>query len=134
MTDPQDRLVAHGEDLTLAIVVHGLYIVSLLLFPPAALVGVVMAHVSEGAAGPRAASHYRFQVRTFWIGLAAWLLAGVALFWGAVLSVILVGIPLLVAAGLASGAIWLWALVRCAMGLAWALQSRPVPNPDSFAF
>ncbi|MFN7417639.1 MAG: hypothetical protein ACK5T8_06635, partial [Alphaproteobacteria bacterium] len=59
--------------------------------------------------------------------------AGVAMFWGAVFSVVLIGIPLLIVSGIAVGAIWLWALVRSALGLAWAVQGRPCPRPDSLA-
>ncbi|MCA6240113.1 MAG: hypothetical protein IM667_05705 [Phenylobacterium sp.] len=55
------------------------------------------------------------------------------MFWGAVFSVVLIGIPLLIVSGIAVGAIWLWALVRSALGLAWAVQGRPCPRPDSLA-
>ena len=134
MSQTQDAPPPAREDLTLPIIVHGLFIASLVAFPPAAIVGVIMAHVSVGAAGPSAASHFRFQVRTFWLGLAAWALAAIAMLWGAVFSVILIGIPLLVATWLALGGVWLWALVRSAVGLAWAVQGRPCPRPDSFTF
>lgn len=119
------------EDLTMVLVVHGLYIGSLLGFAPAAIVGVIMALVAQESAGPIARSHYRFQIRTFWIGLLAWALAATAMFWGAVFSVVLIGIPLLIVSGLAAGAIWLWALVRSILGLAWGVQGRRCPRPDS---
>ena len=134
MNPTQDAPSPAWEDLTLPIIIHGLFIASLVAFPPAAIVGVIMAHVSVGAAGPSAASHFRFQVRTFWLGLAAWALAAIAMFGGAVFSVILIGIPLLVTTWLGLGAVWLWALVRSAVGLAWAVQGRPCPRPDSFTF
>lgn len=134
MSGPAESPTPLGSEMTLAVVVHGLFIGSLLAFPPAALVGLIMAHIAIGSSGPVASTHYRFQVRTFWLGLAAWAIAGVALFWGAVLSVILVGVPLLVVAITAFGAIWLWALVRSAIGLAWALRGEPCPRPDSLVF
>jgi len=59
------------EDLTLSIIVYTLFIISLLGVFPAALVGVFMAYVSKGTSGPVATGHFRFQIRTFWIGLAA---------------------------------------------------------------
>jgi uncharacterized membrane protein len=119
------------ENLALVIVIYGLYIASLLGFAPAALVGVIMAHVAGGAAGPVAASHYRFQVRTFWIGLAAWIVAAISIFWGTLLSAILIGIPFLIVAMVSVGAIWIWALVRSAAGLAWADQGSSCRRPDS---
>lgn len=134
MSRLQEATAPTREDLTVATITYGLMLVSLLAFPPMAIVGVIMAHVSAETAGPVAGSHYRFQVRTFWIGLAAWLLSGVALFWGGLFSVILIGIPILVAAALSFGIVWLWALVRCAMGLAWTLQGNPCPRPESYAF
>lgn len=120
-----------GEDLTLVLVVHGLFIASLLGFAPAAIVGLIMALVAREAAGPIARSHYRFQIRTFWIGLLAWALASIAMFWGGVFSVVLIGIPLLIVSGIAVAVVWLWALVRSILGLAWGLQGRACPRPDS---
>jgi uncharacterized membrane protein len=127
----QPGVTPSGEDLTLVLVVHGLFIGSLLGFAPAAIVGLIMALVAKEAAGPIARSHYRFQIRTFWIGLLAWALATVAMFWGAVFSVVLIGIPLLIVSGIAVAVVWLWALVRSILGLAWGVQGRPCPRPDS---
>ena len=90
-----------------------------------------MALVAKEAAGPIARSHYRFQIRTFWIGLLAWALASIAMFWGAVFSVVLIGIPLLIVSGIAVAVVWLWALVRSILGLAWGVQGRACPRPDS---
>jgi uncharacterized membrane protein len=129
MTDTPDAKRS-GEDLTMVLVVHGLFIGSLLGFAPAAIVGLILALVAQESAGPIARSHYRFQIRTFWIGLLAWALAATAMFWGAVFSVVLIGIPLLIVSGIAVGAIWLWALVRSVLGLAWGVQGRPCPRPD----
>ena len=120
-----------GEDLTLVLVVHGLFLASLLGFAPAAIVGLIMAVVAREAAGPIARSHYRFQIRTFWIGLLAWALASIAMFWGGVFSVVLIGIPLLIVSGIAVAVVWLWALVRSILGLAWGVQGRACPRPDS---
>ncbi len=119
------------EDLTLSIIVYTLFIISLLGVFPAALVGVFMAYVSKGTSGPVATGHFGFQIRTFWIGLAAAAVAAVAIFAGAILSVILIGIPLLIVAVLFLGAIWVWALLRCVVGLVWSIQGAPCPRPDS---
>lgn len=131
MTGSTPDTAIHEEDLTVVLVIYGLYIASLLAFPPGAIIGIVMAHSGLQAAGPVAASHLRFQVRTFWIGLLAWAFAGAAVFWGGLLSVILVGLPLLFAASFGILAIWLWALLRSAFGLAWAVQKKACPRPES---
>ncbi|MFO0437861.1 MAG: hypothetical protein ACK5YD_04980 [Phenylobacterium sp.] len=122
------------ENLSLVLVIYGLFIASLLGFAPAALVGVFMAHVALGASGPVAATHYRFQIRTFWIGLAAWIVAAIAIFWGSLLSIILIGIPFLILATVSVALIWLWAVVRSAAGLVWAAQGARCPRPDTLTF
>lgn len=130
MTD-HPGTVSHSEDLALVLVVHGLFIASLLGFAPAAIVGLIIALVARESAGPIARSHYRFQIRTFWIGLLAWALTGIAMFWGAVFSVVLIGIPLLIVSGIAVAVVWVWALVRSVLGLAWGVQGLPCPRPYS---
>ena len=130
MTDTTTT-IPRDENLALVVVIYGLYIGSLLGIAPAALVGVVMAHVAGATAGPIAAGHYRFQVRTFWIGLAAWIASAIAIFWGTLLSFILIGSPFLIVAMVSVGAIWLWALIRSAAGLVWAAQGSDCPRPDS---
>ena len=126
MSQAQDTPLPAWENLTLPIIVHGLFLASLVAFPPAAIVGVILAHASVGAAGSSAASHFRFQVRTFWLGLAAWALAAIAMFWGGVFSMILIGIPLLVAAMLKIGDINRRRLLRAIPvdGNAVVLRSR----------
>ncbi|MFM8819100.1 MAG: hypothetical protein ACKOD3_00935 [Phenylobacterium sp.] len=131
MTHTPDPLREANEDLTLAMVIYALFIASLMAFPPAAIVGVIMAHAASRTAGPVAASHHRFQIRTFWMGLAAWALAGASLFWGSIFSAILIGIPLFLTALLAFPAIWLWALVRSAVGLTWAAQQDACARPET---
>ncbi|HEY6104626.1 MAG TPA: hypothetical protein VIV59_01495, partial [Anaeromyxobacteraceae bacterium] len=57
---------APGENV--AKVVYVLYLVSLVT-GVTALVGVVMAYVYQGDAPDWLKTHYRFQIRTFWLGL-----------------------------------------------------------------
>jgi uncharacterized membrane protein len=85
-----------------------------------ALVGVIIAHMKIGDADPLLASHYRFQIRTFWIGLAYLAI-------GCVLSFVLIGIPIL---------IWwfVWSLIRVVKGLLFILDNKPIANPKSWLF
>ena len=56
---------AEGEG---ARIVYILYLVSL-IFGVTSIIGVVMAYLYRADAPEWVASHYRFQIRTFWIGL-----------------------------------------------------------------
>jgi uncharacterized membrane protein len=98
-------------------IVYIMYLVSLVA-GITSVVGVVMAYVYEGQAPDWLKTHYRFQIRTFWIGL----LYGVV---SAILCLALVGIPLL-----ALTVVWL--VVRCVKGLQALEQRQPYPNPASW--
>ena len=79
------------------------------------IAGVVMAYASRGDGTSWVDSHYRFQIRTFWIGTLIALAGGVATL------VIVVLIPLS-----------LWLLIRCIRGLKFLSQGAPHPNPASW--
>jgi len=53
-----------------------------------ALIGVIIAHLKVDDADPVLQSHYRFQIRTFWIGLL-YLVVAIPL------CMVLIGLPLL---------------------------------------
>src|SRR5215467_4366363 len=53
---------------TIALIVYVLYFVGYFT-GITALIGVIMAHVQVDTAEPMLATHYRFQIRTFWVGL-----------------------------------------------------------------
>ena len=84
----------------------------------AAIAGVIIAYVSRKDAAAWAADHYRFQIRTFWIGL----LFGAI---GAATSIILVGWLVLLAA-------LIWWIVRSVKGLQYLGQSEPHPKVTSW--
>jgi len=52
----------------LALIVYILYFVAYFT-GITALIGVIIAHVQVASADPLLATHYRFQIRTFWIGI-----------------------------------------------------------------
>ena len=53
----------------LALIVYILYFAAYVTVGITSVIGVIIAHVQVGTAEPMLASHYRFQIRTFWIGL-----------------------------------------------------------------
>ena len=85
-----------------------------------ALIGVIIAYIKIGDADPMLRSHYRFQIRTFWIGLL-YLAISIPLCMG------LIGFPLLV---------WwfVWSLVRIIKGGLLLTEYKPIVNPTSWLF
>jgi uncharacterized membrane protein len=80
-----------SEDRTMPAVVYALYLVGL-THGLTIIIGLILAYASRSAAGPVMQSHYTFQIRTFWLSIG-WFLIGCALmFWGAIFSVVLIGI------------------------------------------
>jgi uncharacterized membrane protein len=50
---------------------------------------------------------------------------------GAVLSIVLIGIPILLAAGLAGCVIGVWFVVRCIVGLVHVSRGDAYPRPEA---
>jgi uncharacterized membrane protein len=98
---------------TTAKIVYALYLASLVL-GVTWLVGLVIAYVYVGDAPEPLKSHYRFQIRTFWIGLL-YCVVGVLLTW------VFVG-----AAVLAFFVVWV--IVRCVKGLKALDRGAAYPN------
>lgn len=99
--------------------VYILYLVSLLI-GITSIVGVVVAYIYQGDASETIKTHFRFQIRTFWIGL----LLGIV---GLLLSVVLIGFLVLLF-------LLVWFVVRCVLGLKYLNEGKPVPNPASWMF
>ena len=103
---------------TTAKIVYVLYLLSFFA-GVTSLVGVVMAYVYRGDAPEALRTHYRFQIRTFWIGILYALLSSLAL--------ALFGIGIL---GFAFLAVWL--IVRCVKGLRYLDRREAVPDPTTW--
>lgn len=98
-------------------IVYVLYLVSLAI-GVTSLIGVIVAYVNVGDAPEPLRSHYRFQIRTFWIGILYSVL-------GALLLLVAVG-----ALVLAFVAVWL--IVRCVKGLKHLGRGEPYPNAETW--
>lgn len=144
MTDTAAPPVAAiAESLTVPTIVYVLYGVGF-FFPPAALVGVIMAHTGTANAGPISLTHFSYQTRTFWFGLLTLIVAGavgmsyVVVNFAAMMAetphggefIMPEGVPPVL---MLSGAIWLWwmiwTLVRCVKGFVTVLSRKPMPKP-----
>ena len=98
-------------------VVYILYLVGLLV-GITALAGVIMAYVNRGSAPAWVQSHYRVQIRTFWIGLLYSLI-------GVVTCAIVVGFFWL-------AFVLVWWIVRCAKGMQAISRGVPYDRPASW--
>jgi uncharacterized membrane protein len=98
-------------------VIYILYLVSLLV-GITSIVGVIMAYVNQGAAPEWVQSHYRFQIRTFWIGM----LYGVI---GVVTCIIIIGAFWLVFVAI-------WWIVRCVKGMQQISRGLPYEHPTTW--
>ena len=108
-----------ASDFMLVVGIYVLYGLSYFtLFP--ALAGLIIAYVKLGDCHPVMQSHYRFQIRTFWIGVL-YVVTAIPL------CFVLIGFPLL---------IWwtIWSFVRIIKGFLLALEREPIANPRSWLF
>jgi uncharacterized membrane protein len=86
-----------------------------------AVIGVVLAYVWRGEAHePWEATHYQYQITTFWVGLAGMLLSFI-------LMIVLIGfLTMLAVAG--------WILVRVILSMIAAQKREAMPNPGTLLF
>jgi uncharacterized membrane protein len=78
------------------------------------LVGLIMAYVNKDEAPAWVQSHYRFQIRTFWIGLLYAVIGGVT-------TPILIGFLIVLFAVV-------WWIIRCAKGMKAVGEGRAVAD------
>lgn len=131
MTDAPLIETRNEEDKVLPAVVYGLYLLGFtngLTF----IVGLIVAYVNRDTAGPINESHYTFAIRTFWLSIALFLIGALLLAFGIPLSLLLIGIPMMIAGGAIIGAVSLWFVVRCVMGITYLVRGEAYPRPLSW--
>lgn len=126
-----ETTVVTTEDRVLPAVVYGLYLLGL-VNGLTILVGLVVAYINLDKAGRRMRTHYDFQIRTFWIGLAIFLSLGLLIGISAILSLVLIGIPFLMLFLFLWGAVGVWFAVRCIVGLVYISQDQAYPRPNTW--
>jgi len=100
-------------------VIYILYLVGIVV-GLTTIIGVIIAYVKKGDAPEWVRSHYRFQIRTFWIGF-------LYSFVGMLTSVIIVGWFILLF-------VLVWLVMRCIKGMGWAEKGEPVRNVETWMF
>lgn len=114
MAEELNNVVADEKN---ARIVYYLYLASLVV-GITAIVGVIMAYVSKNGAADWVKTHYRFQIRTFWIGLAFGLVS-------VLLYIVIIGYLL-------SVGVVIWFIFRCVKGLTYLEKKQPYPNPETW--
>lgn len=106
-------------DTTMAMIIYALYLASFLV-GFTSLIGVIMAYVYKGKGPVWLDEHYRYQIRTFWMGLVYGIVFSI-------LTLILIGFPLLLALAV-------WFIVRCVKGFKGLQEKRAPDNVDTWLF
>jgi len=116
-TDPNLPPASSTSAVSNAQIIYILYLVSLVV-GVTSIVGVIMAYVYRGEAPDWLRSHYRFQIRTFWIGLLYVVI-------GMLLSAVLIGFLVLL--------FWLvWLILRCVKGMQQLERREPVTDVETW--
>ena len=97
--------------------IYILYLVGLVI-PLTPLVGLIMAYMGKGEADETVLTHYRWQIRTFWIGLLYILI-------GSILTIVVIGFLVLLAQVV-------WYIVRCVKGLQAIERGAPIESVESW--
>ncbi|HEX5379627.1 MAG TPA: hypothetical protein VFW47_13700 [Phenylobacterium sp.] len=117
------------QDKTLPMAAYVLYLLGFVTGGVTTVVGLILAYVNRGPASHTHATHYTFLIRTFWLSLASIAIGCVMMVWGAIFSVILIGIPFLILAKLILAATTVWFAVRCVVGLIYLSRDEAYPRP-----
>jgi uncharacterized membrane protein len=116
------------EDKTMPAVCYGLYLLAFCT-GITAIIGLVIAYAQRSSAGPAMQSHFTYLIRTFWGGLMFMLVGGVTMLIGGVLTIILIGFPIMGLAWLILTAGSIWYAVRCIIGLVYLSRGEAHPRP-----
>ena len=84
------------------------------------IIALIMAYVNKDDSTHWLQTHYRFQIRTFWIGTLYVII-------GAITSSIVIGYFILLFT-------FIWLIIRCTKGLKQLLSYQPVKNLESWFF
>ncbi|MCF8465846.1 MAG: hypothetical protein K9G33_00435 [Sneathiella sp.] len=101
----------------MAQIIYFIYLAGL-IFPIAHLAGVVMAYINRGDGAPWLETHFRYQIRSFWMFF-------LYCFVGSLLVTIGIGFLIILAA-------YAWFIVRCAKGLKFLSREEALPDPATW--
>lgn len=108
-----------------AFLVYGLYLLSIPSAAIFALIGVIVALSSRDGASPLVRSHLDDQIRIWMIAFWWGVFLLVATIIGAILTIVLVGFPILWIAGGFGFLVMVWFTIKSALGLLALMDGRP---------
>jgi uncharacterized membrane protein len=126
---PADSL---SEDRALPGIVYGLYLLGAVTGGVTLFIGLIVAYANLADAAPRAFSHYRFAIRTFWLSIAWFIIGGSLVLFGGPLSLVLIGLPFLWLGLFICGAVGLWFMIRAGVGLFYIVRGQAYPRPKTW--
>ena len=125
MTDANAAAPADpDEGRAAAAVVWLLYLLAIPSANILAVVGVIVAYVARDGSSPWARRHFDTQISLFWSTIVWFILLTVLIIASGILSLIIIGIPFLIAAGLAMLVLFIWFTVKSVIGLINVVQRR----------
>jgi len=107
---------AFSDERQMALIVYILFLAP--LGGVTHIIGLVLAYVARDNASPMLRTHYTYLIRTFWMGLLYFVVA-------LALCILLIGIALL-------PLVFLWFIVRCAVGLIRLFANEPIAQPETW--
>jgi len=111
------------EQATLSTTTAKVIYILLIISPIIGITGIialVMMYINNDDTGNWLQTHYRFQIRTFWIGFLYFVI-------GVVLSPFIIGYLIMLFT-------FFWLIIRCAKGLKQLEKHQPVKNLESWMF
>ena len=103
----------------MAQIAYILYLASI-VFGVTGLIGLIMAYVNKGDSPDWVQTHYRFQIRTFWIGFLIAVIGGIT-------SAIFIGFLILLG-------LLIWYVMRCVKGMKYLSKNEPIPKPATWTW
>ena len=132
MTDAAVTTPHAEEDKVLPAVVYALHLLGFASGGLTSVAGLIVAYVNRDGAGPINESHYTFAIRSFWQAIAWFLIGGAVFLVGLVLSVVLIGIPLLGVGVAIMCSVSVWFVVRCVLGIYYLSRGEAYPRPRTW--
>ena len=117
---PSEPVVETKQRSMMPNVVYALYLLNLVTGGLSGILGVILAYVFNGDATDLEKNHYRYAIRTFWIGLLYALIAIPLMF-------IMIGFVLAFLVGV-------WMVIRCIIGLRAYNSGKEIKNVTTWMF
>lgn len=113
------------------VVIYALYVGSIMAIVTAPI-GVLIAHLRRGRSAPWLDTHLQFQIRTFWLGMAAGFVA--LLLWRLAGQLSMSPVYAWAFGYLFFTLFIVWMMARCAVGINRLTSNQPIDAPKSCLF